>query len=93
LEATTPDGQAKVSEVRAGQVTWAVAGAMHSTANLTRTAVRLIEIELKQPGPEKDPCATPTSTPYASTPRTTCCSLKTRRSAYFAPHGNPAVRK
>lgn len=52
LQATTPDGQAKVTEVHAGQVSWAVAGAMHSTANLTPHSVRLIEIELKQEAPK-----------------------------------------
>ncbi len=69
LQATTPEGKTTVSEVHAGQASWAVAGAMHATENLTPHTVRLIEIELKQAAPAKPAVLNPKLDPVRIDPK------------------------
>jgi uncharacterized RmlC-like cupin family protein len=50
---------------KAGQVAWSPAGGMHTSENVGSAAIRLVEIELKQPAPAEPPARKPELDPLA----------------------------
>lgn len=49
------DGHKDQQRWRAGQVAWSPAGAMHTSENIGGSPIRIVEIELKKPGPAAKP--------------------------------------
>ena len=52
LVVTHADGRVEKQHWKAGDVEWSPAGGRHTSENVGKTAVRIVEVELKKPGPK-----------------------------------------
>ncbi len=62
------DGRKDEEHWKAGDVAWSPAGGMHTSENVGETPIRLVEIELKKPGPAVPPVRKPELDPLAIDP-------------------------
>lgn len=62
------DGRVDRQHWKAGQVAWSPAGGFHISENVGAKPLRIVEIELKKPGPAKAPARDPRLDPVAIDP-------------------------
>ena len=69
LRETNAQGRAKDVHWKAGQVVWSGPTGLHISENTGATPLRIVEIELKEPAPEKAPARNPELDPIAIDPK------------------------
>jgi hypothetical protein len=69
LSMTSEDGRVQRKHWKAGDIEWSLAGGRHVTENIGKSAVRIVEVELKKPAPKTVPRRAADLDPVAIDPK------------------------